>query len=345
MMNQEDIFKKIGLILNELQDQYDFLAQNPQQLNELELELFLANANFLSDHVHIVKKANSSRVAKAISEPQESSFAESGSVVQIAEVIVQPPPPRPIAEPQIEQIEIEELHQEDLIPAEHERPSFQFMLSEEPVSDQFDFEQKSVDEIFDRPLSEEEQRIIAEKQKQNEYKAKPEFSPEPQVVHSPITQPSEVQPVAATHQEIFPVDKIEEKQVEPLTAQTPVLDKVEDKLVQPEVIPNTARPTLNDLLAGRNSGLPSFNEESSKPAVTDLKGGISLNEKLLYIKDLFNGYNLAYSEAIDLINKMPDMKTADVFLQKNYAEKNNWSSKQATVDKFYTLLAQRFPEG
>jgi lipid II:glycine glycyltransferase (peptidoglycan interpeptide bridge formation enzyme) len=54
MMNQADIFKKIGVILNELQEQYEFLAQNPEQLNELELELFLANANFLSYHVEIV---------------------------------------------------------------------------------------------------------------------------------------------------------------------------------------------------------------------------------------------------------------------------------------------------
>ena len=30
MMNQEDIFKKVGQIFNELQDQYEFLAQNPE---------------------------------------------------------------------------------------------------------------------------------------------------------------------------------------------------------------------------------------------------------------------------------------------------------------------------
>ena len=78
-------------------------------------------------------------------------------------------------------------------------------------------------------------------------------------------------------------------------------------------------------------------------SVTDLKQAISLNDKMRYIKDLFNGYNLAYAEAIDLLNKMPDFKTADAFLQNNYAVKNNWSSKQDTVDQFYELLNQRFP--
>jgi hypothetical protein len=58
MMNQEDLFKKIGLILNELNSQYEFLAQNPQQLNELELALFHANADFLADHAKILMKVS-----------------------------------------------------------------------------------------------------------------------------------------------------------------------------------------------------------------------------------------------------------------------------------------------
>jgi hypothetical protein len=59
---------------------------------------------------------------------------------------------------------------------------------------------------------------------------------------------------------------------------------------------------------------------------------------------LFNGYNLAYAEAIDLINKMPDFKTADTFLRNSYAIKNNWAAKQSTVDQFYELLNQRFQQ-
>ena len=73
MMNQEDIFKKIGQILNELNEQYQYLAQNPEELNELELELFLANSTFLSDHVQIVRKLNSKSGQKALPEHAASS--------------------------------------------------------------------------------------------------------------------------------------------------------------------------------------------------------------------------------------------------------------------------------
>ena len=59
---------------------------------------------------------------------------------------------------------------------------------------------------------------------------------------------------------------------------------------------------------------------------------------------MFNGYNLAYAEAIEIINKMPNFEAADNFLQVNYAEKNNWAQNQATVDKFYLILNRRFKE-
>ena len=76
--------------------------------------------------------------------------------------------------------------------------------------------------------------------------------------------------------------------------------------------------------------------------VTDIKSVISLNDKLLFIKDLFNGYSLAYSEAIELLNRYDDFSSADAFLQENYAEKNNWADKPAAVDKLYAVLKKRF---
>ena len=54
-MKQMDVFKKIGGILKELNDQYDYLAADPSELNELELELFVANAHFLKDHAEILR--------------------------------------------------------------------------------------------------------------------------------------------------------------------------------------------------------------------------------------------------------------------------------------------------
>jgi hypothetical protein len=336
MMNQEDIFRKVGQILNELQDQYEFLARNPKQLNELELELFLANANFLSDHVQIVRKINSNKALKAIPEHTETHVEVLKEEVQpkVAAEEVKITVPEPVVIPAVTKEEEPLVPEAEVIAEETEETQeplkFEFVFAEPAATDQFDFEKKSIDNIFDRPLSKEEEEIIAQKQKlreniQNQQEeelkaeAKPEAEPEP----IPLLVP----------------DKVEEKIVLPV-APSPELDKVEEKTVAV----NPVKPTINDLLAGKSSHVPSLNEERNKPVIVDLKQAINLNEKLLYIKDLFNGYNLAYAEAIELINKMPDFKTADTFLKNNYAEKNNWAAKQSTVDQFYELLNQRFPK-
>jgi len=106
--------------------------------------------------------------------------------------------------------------------------------------------------------------------------------------------------------------------------------------------------SLNERLSAQrkaagSGSLPLFsNRRGEGERVTDLKSAISLNDKLLFIKDLFNGYSLAYSEAIELLNRYEDFASADAFLQENYAQKNNWAEKQDTVEKFYTILRKRF---
>lgn len=81
---------------------------------------------------------------------------------------------------------------------------------------------------------------------------------------------------------------------------------------------------------------------SKSQRIRDIKSGINLNDKLLFIKDLFNGYSLAYSEAIELLNRFETMEDADRFLQTNYAVKNNWEAKKGTVEKLYAILRKRY---
>jgi len=353
MMNQEDIFKKVGQILNELQDQYEFLARNPSQLNELELELFLANANFLSDHVQIVRKINSNKPLKVIPEHTEDQspvvlvtpVSEQPEPVREPEVIILPEPvnePEMLKEKTLEELEAEyaanepELVNEepaaviadepieevtDEIEEDRREPlKFEFLLNDSLANDKFEFEEQSIETIFDRPLSKEEEEIIAQKQQLRDRQL--------EIIETVKEEEVTPEPILVAE----PVQVVEDKLV---------VDKPEDKIVK-EQESTQPRPTLNDLLAGKSNFPTSVNEENNKTGITDLKQAINLNEKLLYIKDLFNGYNLAYAEAIELVNKMPDFKTADNFLRNNYAVKNNWAAKQSTVDKFYDLLNQRF---
>lgn len=356
MMKQEALFNKLGNILNELNDQYQFLSQNPEQLSELELELFLANANFLADHIQIIKKLNlAPQVSSgpliaqtAVEEPAvDNEIGDELKDVQQIEAITFANEQDDVADNQHytnvvdeEEIPLAEEHEKEIFELE-EAPSqtFEFTLDTESYSedDRFDFEEKTADQLFDRPLSEEEELILAQKRKVKENLVRnPEDLEEDEIGPEPFLVHHDEEAIEANAPEIAPA--IEEK-LPPIAAEQTVKVEVETTRV---VVETAYKPTLNDMLAGQNT--TTRLNETSGSTVTDLKAAINLNDKLLYIKDLFNGYNLAYAEAIDIANKMPNFDAADNFFQKNYAVKNNWAEKQATVDKFYLLLNRRFKD-
>ena len=384
MMNQQDIFRKIGSILNELNEQYEFLSLNPEILNELEVELFLANADFLADHVRIIKKLNTLSVAKQPSETDSGFLLEEQNTIilpdknnQQADAVHQPNqleeiataeeeeeridvmPEEEIVENEILQEETaEELFKNDFFKPDQESKSFEFVLGNHSNDDKFDYEDKSVDEIFDRPLSTAEEEILAQKKRIHEkdheqVSEQPlavdedEIGPEPFLIpheqEHPINHP-EVETLFS-QKESVPIDALKEVNLDDDIISPPV--ETERPLFTPHAVPlkpaeqtdsSKPAPSLNDLLAKTNSA----QNEPVKAPITDLKQTINLNEKLLFIKDLFSGYNMAYSEALDIVNKMPNFESADGFLQNNYANKNNWASKQSTVDQFYELLNRRF---
>lgn len=173
--------------------------------------------------------------------------------------------------------------------------------------------------------------------------------------------------------DITPVVTEEEEEEDPIESADEISDIIESKVVIEEeeeeiVIPVTvpakeielpivantvpieevqARPlSINELIkqqkqAGVNV-TQQFQTSPTKDKALDLKTAVSLNDKLLYIKDLFNGYSLAYSEAIELLNRFDSFAEADAFLQTNYAVKNGWAEKSQTVEKFYNLLQRKF---
>lgn len=384
MMNQQDIFRKIGSILNELNEQYEFLALNPEILNELEVELFLANADFLADHVRIVKKLNTLSEAKKITETDSGLLLEEQNTIILPDKNYQQreAAPQPVkleeiatAEEEEERIDVmaqeelfeneiiheetaEELIEKDFFKPDQESKSFEFVLGNHSDNDKFDYEEKSVDEIFDRPLSTAEEEILAQKKRIHEKEHdlvneeplaidEDEIGPEPFLIpheqEHPINHP-EVETLFA-QKESEPIDALKGVNLDDDIISPPV--ETERPLFTPHAVPvkpaeqpdsSKPAPSLNDLLAKTNSA----QNEPVKAPIADLKQAINLNEKLLFIKDLFSGYNMAYSEALDIVNKMPNFESADSFLQNNYAGKNNWASKQSTVDQFYELLNRRF---
>lgn len=301
-MKQQEVFKKIGGIIKELNEQFEYLKTVEGPLNELELELFLANSHFLGDHVLILTKLNSqnTEVKKKVQKPgapHEQNF--------FVPLVHTPPPP-----------------------VKTQGKPFETAKDNNPVPE-IDLESSSEDSYSfmheDEPETIRHELIIDEADWVDE-----DEPYEPNTVHEALKQeieePAHVIETPATPVAEEPVSIISE----PITHKAPEPTKKEDVL------------TINEKMSAKLAEMAGVGSQVQPQPISDLKQGITLNDKLLFIKELFNGYSLAYSEAIEILNRFASFNEAELFLKKNYVVKNAWDKKPETVDKFYSLLKRRY---
>ncbi len=267
MMKQKEVFNKIGGIIKELNDQYQYLQASPEELNDLELELFVANTHFLADHAEVLRKINKQNTPAKPAEAKpthEKSYFE--PVIRKAE---------PEAEPEI---------------IKHELQVDESWADDEEIAEDIDIENEEL--IINEQAEDEE---LINESIDDELRIHDDIIPE----ELPAEEPKAVEPPVKEVDEVFTINQ-------KISAQ---MGNKLDAVLLP---------------------------------ITDLKPAITLNDKLLFIKDLFNGYSLAYSEAIDILNRFKGFEEADTFLKKNYMVKNNWDAKPETTAKFYELLKRRY---
>ncbi len=316
MMKQEEILKKIGQIIDDLKDQHQYLTQT-QNYNLLELELFTANADFLIDHIEILKKIQLSK-----NQNNEDAVVESKSTDDTL-----------IITPKIEaSIKNETTNFVALA------PDNLFAVPEKQEEMMFEFEQNiEVERIFDRELTADETKLLQEKQdlfaKLNAVNTS--------VILPDVATENIVLPTATDGAESEDIPKLKAKNEEetlPLNAKSET--QTTSDVIENETI-DDRKITLNQFLSNQNNA-QNISSRLSNMATADLKSAISLNDKMIFIKELFNGYNLAYSEALEILNRFDSFESADNFLQKNYALKNKWVDKQEVVDRFYEILNRRY---
>jgi len=302
MINKAEIFKKAGNILSELTEQYQYIEENPQDLNDLELELLSANADFLAENLRVLKKLNAKK--------RSAETAESGKVAGKEDYAESPSNDRATNEISLETL-LNTAVKED---KEEEQPVAE-NAEINPVPQTHDIQQES------RPSAQGPvPGLLTDVQTS---RPEPLYVPVPEPVKAPEVQPAPEQVKASAPVPSYPSVPVPPAVAAPVPYQQPRVQ------------------SLNDMISSQKAQQGTSSQYKQAP-ITDLKSGVNLNDKLLFIKDLFNGYSLAYSEAMEILNRFETFESADNFLRSNYAAKNNWAAKQTTVDKFYEILRRRF---
>ena len=363
MATKQQIFEKIGVLLEDINDQMQALGTGVEG-DTLKTDLFEATVNYFAAHVGVYNKL----LKEELKQPAETGTAEQ----HIADTVAVPADDEIIAEDG-KGTTTEELDDPGVDDGVRESDE----VTEEPADEEsaiiFTPESQSND-VEDEPLETAEpvEEIVDQDPADEPVEDTKEMKEDSSADQG--EQPDEADPKAAQgngdEQESAPAasvpvaDDVKDEPVQPDTGQPAPDDQRDANEATHEVtieektfaateadLPAPAeekpqRPlSINEIMsaqrkAGSNPVLGMQRGDGAK--ITDLKSAISLNDKLLFIKDLFNGYSLAYSEAIELLNRYDDFASAETFLQTNYAQKNNWAEKPATVDKLYAVMRKRF---
>ena len=325
-MKQTEVFKKIGGIIKELNDQYGYLKTLNGELNDLELELFVSNAHFLADHIEILSKLNlQNNKERQNTEPSGSNIREK------------------FFEPVVQQMHLNEPEPEEPGPAEKPKPVEMEITNDareaEAEVPQIDLTSGSREDTYavmqEPPETIRHELVLSEAEN---WEDDEHLIDESAISKSPRSVKQELAEIVTHEPEPEPV-KAEGPPVEIIAKEQPV-EISRPQVTQQEVpVAEEKVLTFNQKMADRPA---SKSEQQTIKPIGDIKLAITLNDKLLYVKDLFNGYNLAYSEAVEILNRFNTFDEAMRFLKTNYITKNNWEAKPATTEKFYALLKRRY---
>ncbi len=76
--------------------------------------------------------------------------------------------------------------------------------------------------------------------------------------------------------------------------------------------------------------------------IRDLRKAIGINDKYLFIKELFRNDEVAYERSIKTINSFHIFPEAEYWIQREMKYKLGWDDNNATVKMFYQLVRRRF---
>jgi len=118
----------------------------------------------------------------------------------------------------------------------------------------------------------------------------------------------------------------------------PAAPAVKQKEVN-EIVLFDESPSINEQLkAGQKEVAHKLNEAPVK----DLKKAIGINDRFVFINELFRGDETMYERSIKTINNFTIYPEAQYWMERELKIKLGWNDKSAVVQDFYSLVKRRF---
>jgi hypothetical protein len=101
----------------------------------------------------------------------------------------------------------------------------------------------------------------------------------------------------------------------------------------------TSAPSINDKLKQAKIDL---GDTLTEVPIRDLKKAIGINDRFLFINELFRGDEAMYERSIKTINSFSILPEAQYWIQRELKTKIGWNDKLEVVQQFDQLIKRRF---
>jgi hypothetical protein len=97
--------------------------------------------------------------------------------------------------------------------------------------------------------------------------------------------------------------------------------------------------SLNDQLKRQQTEVAHLLQDTP---IKDLRKAIGINDKFLFLNELFNGDEAAYERSIKTINNFHVLQEAEYWINRELKLRLGWNDTKETVQHFYRLVRRRF---
>lgn len=158
-------------------------------------------------------------------------------------------------------------------------------------------------------------------------------------IHKPV---AEVKPAIATPPAEIPEIVVKNETTLPVVEKKEV-KKQETPVQKPAQNPNEEEDnSLNARIAKFQQPVINVADKMKDTPIKELVKAISISKKFEFINGLFNGNSEHYKTAIQSIDKCPDLRSAERFIEEQIAEVNGWNENEDLAAEFFSLVNRRF---
>jgi hypothetical protein len=156
-------------------------------------------------------------------------------------------------------------------------------------------------------------------------------------VVEPIVEEIKPEPIKLVSEDVF----VEEKKHLIAFAET-ITESIKVEVTEPKVESKFLSETLNDVHNRKNGETTSLSDFHAKRKIESIKGNISLNQRFLFINNLFGAKSSEFDQAIEELESCQTFGEAKDQMIKKYMTQYKWDLKSPESEEFFDLLKRRY---